>query len=123
MSDLEWQTRTQIARALAGEMDLAGLDRWLAAAAWEAENQGGSGEGALARQAQLVLDEFQHGDWSDEELNSQLRGMVGVIGEYDPFATVSGSTSSTMKVGLSFTEPSITLSLTGAGTRVETVSA
>lgn len=95
MNDLRPQIRAQIARYLADEVDLPSLYAWLGSETWEVERW--APESAdLARTAQLLLDEFSHGDWSDDELRSHLRGLVGVLGEYDRTEVTSGSASTTV---------------------------
>lgn len=94
-NNLDLQIRGQIIGFLNGTVDAPTLYRWLTPATWEAERWASADTAGLARSLQLLLDEFQHGDWHAEELKSQLRGLVGIVGSGESVLASAGSGSAT----------------------------
>ena len=106
--DLELQIRSRIIGFLSGKVDAPALSRWLGSATWEIDRWAPVDAVELGHSLQLVLDEFQHGDWNSEELRSQLRGLVGVVDLTEPtvVSTRSGSTTVKTEIALLLSTPS-----------------
>lgn len=124
MDSVRLEILGRVARYLAGDVDLRDLDRWLVPHTWEIERW--APENAdLARTIQLLIEEFSHGDWTEEELKSHLRGVLGVIGTYEPTSVSTGSSSLVIEHDLlfSFAPTVVTAGTRHAGRRVETASA
>ena len=121
--DLELQIRGQIIGYLQGSVDVSTLYGWLASLTWDAERWAPGPVVQLARSAQLFLDEFQHGDWNEEELKSLLRGLVGFVGDATTVASAGSSASTTRVVELLFPFTGARLTeLRAAGRSRETAS-
>lgn len=96
MDELVLQVRAQIARYLAGDADVRALHQWMGPTAWETEHCASTEAAELIRTAQLYLSEFAHGDFDEHELSSHLRGVLGVIGDWEPTQLLAGSASRTI---------------------------
>lgn len=79
MDTLEQGVRQQVARYLNQESALRDLYEWLGPVAWNIEARASAEVSRLVREVELYLEEFQHGDWTEDELRGHLRGVLRVI--------------------------------------------
>ena len=121
MSGLGLQIRGQIARYLSDEIDVRALRSWLLPVTWEIERSASKEAAEFARTVQLLVEEFVHGDWNDDEFRSQLRGLLRVIGDPQPTETLTGSASETtvVEVQMVLGNAGFTAEWRPAGTRCE----
>jgi hypothetical protein len=98
MDELVLQIRGQIARYLSGEIDVPALRRWLLPVTWQVERAASKEAAEFARTVELLLEEFVHEDWNEDELQSHLRGVLGVVGEFGCLQSLTGSTAETTVV-------------------------
>ena len=119
MSDLEQGVRQQVLEYLGGRSDVAGLYEWITNKGWEVERRDPQGA-AMLREIQLYLEELRHGDWSEDELKSHLRGVVRFLG-YDvpPSSTTTVTDSQSTTSDLRLVMPRWTF----AGTPLDTARA
>jgi hypothetical protein len=121
MGDLEPALRHTVSKYLAGHADAAEVYRWVADRSWEVERREPAPTARLLRDAELYLSEFQHGDWSEDELKSRLRGMFSAIAnDLEALgATTTGSQSKTLWFAVAATlgGSRVTLQVQGADTR------
>src|SRR5262245_20142332 len=125
MEDLRLEIRGQIARYLSGAIDARVLYDWLVPATWEIERRASVDVADFARTVHLLLEEFASEGWSESELQSRLRGLIGLVGAPRRFEISSGSTSNTSKKAIPFTltRSSLTGRLMPVGTQLERASA
>lgn len=76
MDALEQALRHQVARYLSRQSSVRDLYEWLAPVAWNVEARATGKVAVLVREVELYLAEFQHGDWTDDELQGRLRGAL-----------------------------------------------
>lgn len=95
MENLGLEMRKQVVRYLARELSIAELQVALAPLAWNADRRADPASAALAHDLDLLLAEFSHGDWSEDEIRQRLRPVVAnYIVQEDSRALVTSSSSS-----------------------------
>jgi len=72
MHSLELEIREQVAAYLRGRISLEDLYGWLQPRAWDVERTAGAETARLAHGVDLLLAEFQHGDWTEAEAKDHL---------------------------------------------------
>ena len=121
MSDVELQLRSMVSRYLGGERDVRTLYDWVVRMSWELRDDAPGTE--RLRDIELFLEEFQHGDWSEEELQSHLRGVLKIVGQ-EALGHRSGTDSKTEWVRAGARIGNVASpGWRSAGTRAETVFA
>lgn len=119
MGDLEPGLRRAVGRYLAGQADAAETYRWVADRSWEVERREPAPIAMLLRDVELYLSEFQHGDWSEDELKSRLRGLFSaIVDDLEVLgATTTGSQSRTLwfPVVATLGGSTVSLQVQGAG--------
>ena len=76
MAALDLEVRSHLADYLWGTMTLEAFRQWFGLQAWNIEKRAGSVTASLVREIELLLAEFDHGDWSEEEIKEMLRPFV-----------------------------------------------
>ena len=121
MGDVELELRLLVGRYLSGSLEARNLYDWVVRVSWEVHDNVSGME--LLRDVELFLEEFQHGDWSEEELKSHLRGVLKIVG-LEASLSRSASDSRTEWVRASARIGNVTSpGWRSAGTRAETVYA
>jgi hypothetical protein len=73
---LEKNIRKKLIGYLTGRISLAAFTRWFGPVLWEIETSGSRGAQRSAYYIELCLSEFDHGDWTEDELKSKFRPLV-----------------------------------------------
>ncbi len=68
--------REHVSRYLAGEIDLRAFRDWFVPFAWNIERRASTETAEVVHQIDLVLSEFEHGDWSEAEVRDHLAPLV-----------------------------------------------
>lgn len=76
MAALDEEIREQLSRFLAGDIDLRAFRDWFVPFAWNIEKRANAGTAEVVHQIDLVLSEFEHGDWSEAEMRDHLVPLV-----------------------------------------------
>lgn len=76
MENLGLEMRKQIARYLAGGISIAELQSSIAPLAWNIDRRADPNSTSLGHELDLLLAEFSHGDWNEEEVRRYLRPLV-----------------------------------------------
>ena len=76
MEVLDLTIRGQLAEYLSGRQRLQAFRSWLLHYAWNIERRADLETAKLAREIELLLAEFDHGDWTEVELVAKLRPFV-----------------------------------------------
>lgn len=77
-SPLEQAIRHQLARYIDGQTTLQEFDRWFVFATQHVERSGSQTEIDLTYETELRLAEWDHGDWTKQELDAMLRQLAEV---------------------------------------------
>lgn len=100
MNGFDLQARRLIADYLAGKTSLPDLRRWFVEQAWDVERRSDHETAAVVHEVELLLAEFEHGDWTTDEIADRFRPLVTqysfTIGS--PVMTTSGSNVSRFQV-------------------------
>lgn len=121
MGDVELELRPLIGRYLSGDIEARNLYDWVVRVSWECREDVPGLD--LLRDVELFLEEFQHGDWSEEELKSHLRGILKIVGlEASGHRSDSDSRTEWMRASVRIGNVA-SPGWRSAGTRAETVSA
>ena len=121
MGDVELELRPLVGRYLSGDLEARNLYDWVGRVSWELRDDVPGTN--LLRDVELFLEEFQHGDWSEEELKSHLRGVLKIVG-LEASRNPSASDSRTEWVRASARIGNVASpGWRSAGTRAETVFA
>lgn len=75
--DLDFQIRERISLYLNGQFDAAALESWLSEVTWEIDEEPPATR-HIAYAALRLLSEAANGDWSDDQLNDQLRALLKI---------------------------------------------
>jgi hypothetical protein len=70
------QIRDRLARYLSAEITLHDFRQWLTAQAWNIDHRADAETADLVHEIELVLAEYDHGDWTKDEVISQLAPLV-----------------------------------------------
>jgi hypothetical protein len=94
MMPFDLEIRSRLADYLGGKARLQDFRQWLVPQAWNVEKRADSATASLVREIDLLLAEFDHGDWVEAELIEKLRPFVT---EYtfqigDPIVATSSTT-------------------------------
>lgn len=76
MPALDLEIRRRVADYLAGAETLEAFRQWFLPATWNIERYADAATVTLVREIDLLLAEFEHGDWSTTELADKLRPLV-----------------------------------------------
>lgn len=76
MAALDAEIRGRLARYLAGDLDLRAFRDWLVPFAWNIERRADAATAELVHEIDLVLAEFDHGDWTEEEVRQHLLPLI-----------------------------------------------
>ena len=76
MDGLDLEARKMIADYLATKISLPDLRRWVLEQAWNVERRSDHETASVVREVELLVSEFEHGDWTQNELADRLRPLV-----------------------------------------------
>lgn len=76
MEALDLTIRGQLAKCLSGQETFQTFRSWLLHQTWNIEQRADLETAKLAREIELLLAEFDHGDWTEAELVEKLRPLV-----------------------------------------------
>ena len=66
----------QVMRYVSGETALDGFREWLAPLCWDADRRFDPHTAGRLQELDLFLSEFDHGDWTEDELKQHVIGLV-----------------------------------------------
>ena len=66
----------QVMRYVGGQTTLDGFREWLAPFCWDADRRFDPHTAARLHELDLFLSEFDHGDWTEDELKQHVVGLV-----------------------------------------------
>lgn len=70
------ELRDQITRYVTGAVSIAAFQRWFDPQAWNVDKSSESQTADLVHSVELLLSEFSHGDWTEEELKLELASLI-----------------------------------------------
>src|SRR5437870_1018722 len=76
MEAVELEIREQLARYLSGKIALQAFRDWFLPEAWNIDQRAGAASAGLAHEVELLLSEFEHGDWTEDELKRRFRSLL-----------------------------------------------
>lgn len=93
MEPLDLEIRRRVADYLAGTRSIHDFREWFGTVTWNIEQRESPSTAALAREIELLLAEYEHGDWSDIELAEKLTPLVTRYSFNVGHSMITGSTS------------------------------
>jgi hypothetical protein len=76
MDALELAIREKLSDYLEGYISFAGFHDWFVPQGWNIQKRAGASTAELAHQLDLLLAEFGHGDWSEDELKAYFEALL-----------------------------------------------
>lgn len=76
MPALDSELRERLHRYVVGEIDLHSFREWFVAQAWNIDKRVDESTAALVHEVDLVLAEFDHGDWTEEEVKHHFNSLI-----------------------------------------------
>lgn len=73
MRALDLEFREHLADYLKGKLGLSALRNWLLHQGWNIDKRAGAVTAELVHEAELLLAEFDHADWTEVELKRHIR--------------------------------------------------
>ncbi len=106
MASLDLEIREKLARYLGDEISLQEFRDWFLPQGWNVDRRAAASTAELAHEVELLLSEFDHGDWTESELRERfiplLTAYLAIMGE----PTISTQTASQVQwVALTPVEP------------------
>lgn len=85
MEHLDLEIRRHLADYLAGKTPIEEFRRWFVPEAWNVHKRADLGTVDLAHEVDLLLAEFDHGDWTEPELRERLGPLANrTSNQYSP---------------------------------------
>ena len=76
MSAFDLEIREQLARYVAGDISLSAFREWFSPQAWNIDRRADTLTSQMVHEIDLVLAEFDHGDWIEEEVKRHFIPLV-----------------------------------------------
>lgn len=76
MSAFNLEIRDQLARYIAGHVSLNAFRDWFAPQAWNIDQRVDTATARMVHEIDLVLAEFDHGDWTEEEVKRLFTSLI-----------------------------------------------
>jgi hypothetical protein len=76
MPFLDLEIREQLARYIAGDISLGAFREWFSPRAWNIDQRADASTARVVHEIDLMLAEFDHGDWTEEEVKRLLNPLV-----------------------------------------------
>ena len=76
MSALDLEIREQLTRYIAGDISLSTFREWFSPMAWNIDQRADIPTARIVHEIDLGLAEFDHGDWSEEEVKRLFNSLV-----------------------------------------------
>lgn len=95
MQPFDLGIREKLAKYLAEEISLSAFQEWFVPRAWNIDKRGEPGAVELVHEIELRLAEFSNGDWTEDELRTQLRPLAT---HYTVYMTAAPRTESSSPI-------------------------
>lgn len=76
MPVLDLEIREQLARYIAGDIRLGAFREWFSPQAWNIDQRADIPTARMVHEIDLVLAEFDHGDWTEEEVKRLFTSLL-----------------------------------------------
>ena len=98
MSALDLEILEQLARYIAGDISLGAFREWFSPLAWNIDRRADAHTVRIVHDIDLALAEFDHGDWTEDEIKQQFSPLVkeNISICFDETPWVQTSTSSVL---------------------------
>lgn len=76
MSSLDLQIHEQLTRYVNGTISLSAFREWFSPQAWNIDQRADISVARMVHEIDLALAEFDHGDWTEEEVNQLFASLI-----------------------------------------------